>query len=116
MPLDKTVDDLLLTCFLKLDGELVAVNSGNSAVAEFLMEDAFTHLKVGIRSCESVVGFQLKGWWSTGCATLGLARAGALPAGGSIVTGKGRLLTIETADAIAAILVGCVFYLDITFG
>ena len=46
VPLNKTVDDLFLTRFIKINGELVTVYSQDSAIAEFLMEDAIADLKV----------------------------------------------------------------------
>src|SRR5437763_259795 len=39
-PFDEAVDDALLARFVELDGELVAVDEGDVAVAEFLVEDA----------------------------------------------------------------------------
>jgi energy-converting hydrogenase Eha subunit C len=39
-PLDKTIDHALLAGAIELDRQLVAVDRGDVAVAEFLMEDA----------------------------------------------------------------------------
>lgn len=39
-PFHKTIHDPLLPGAVELDGQLVAVDAGDSAVAEFLMEDA----------------------------------------------------------------------------
>src|SRR4051795_6983483 len=39
-PLHKTVHDLLLPRLVEGDGELVAVDPGDAAIAEFLVEDA----------------------------------------------------------------------------
>ena len=39
-PLDKTIHDPLLPGPIELDGQLVAVDGGDVAVAEFLVEDA----------------------------------------------------------------------------
>ena len=41
MPLDEAVDDVFFAGFFEVDGEFVAFDGGNGAVAEFVVEDAF---------------------------------------------------------------------------
>src|SRR6186997_418150 len=45
--LDEGVDHLLLPCLVEIDGELVAVDMGHPAIAEFLVEHAHPNLKPG---------------------------------------------------------------------
>src|SRR5262249_39848100 len=46
-PLHETIDHPLLPRLVELDGELVAVDGGDVAVAEFLVEDAVADREVG---------------------------------------------------------------------
>ena len=40
MPFEKAVDDAFRAGLVEVDGELVALDGGDGAVAEFLVEDA----------------------------------------------------------------------------
>jgi len=46
-PLDKTIHHALLARLVELDGELVAVDGGDVAVAEFLVKDAIADRELG---------------------------------------------------------------------
>jgi hypothetical protein len=46
-PLDETIHHALLARLVELDGELVAVDGGDVAVAEFLVEDAVAEREGG---------------------------------------------------------------------
>src|SRR3954453_7308006 len=96
-PLHKTVDDLLLAGLVEGDGELVAVDLGDAAVAEFLVEDAVGERE--FRGCAG--GFRDQLALDRHRATA--ARREAAEIGGGRRGGKRRGRFLEaTAAAVAA--------------
>src|SRR5579864_2786073 len=94
-PLDKTVDHLLLAGFVEGDGELVAVDLDDMAVAEFLVEHAIVQRKFRHRA--GGFGDQLALDRHRGPLVARKARAElALPAG------EGRGILVEAAPGLAA--------------
>src|SRR5246127_583541 len=86
-PLDKTVHDLLLAGLVEGDGELVAVDLHDMAVAEFLVEDA-------------VVERELRHGAGGFCHQLALDSEGAASVAGKAAAkaaarGEGRLLLVK---------------------
>src|SRR5262245_32640075 len=93
-PLHKTVDHLLLAGLLKGDGELVAVDLHDMAVAEFLVEDAVVQREFGNRG-----GFRHQ---------LALDHHGSALVAREAAGGERGLVLVEAAAGLAAAIAGAV--------
>ena len=120
---NKRVQDFLAACFLEVDGELVAVNDGDRAIAEFLVEYPFAERILAL-AANDAFGHQLAfdgERLAAGRRRLGarigaaLVALGALPAGRA-VGGVERFRLFEARSAVGPVTAGAITAIGGRFG